>query len=286
MHGIPGRTEATGLGVVLALERALDRPDDLVRTGLTPGIAGKRVIVHGLGNVGSHAARCAAERGAVVVGVSVSDGAIYDEHGLDADAVLAYRAERGSILGYPGARNLAEPAEVLEQECDVLIPAALEHAITIANAPRIRAAVIVEGANGPLDAEADAMLREAGRFIVPDIYANAGGVIVSYFEWVKNLSHISFERMTRRYQELSTHRLLDLIGDRLTEAPSDDVAALSRPPEEIDFVRTALENTMVRSYQRIHELWKQRALPDLRTSAYLFALERVGAAYLAAGVYP
>jgi len=286
-HGIPGRAEATGVGVVLALEEALSRPDDVRPIGLSPGLAGKRVVVHGLGKVGLNAARAAAQRGAVIVGVSVSDGAVYAPDGLDPEAVISHRQERGSILGFPGADDLAEPAELLEQDCDVLVPAALEHDITASNAPRIRAAVIAEGANGPVDAEADALLRAAGKLIVPDIYANAGGVVVSYFEWVKNLSHISFERMTRRYQELAAHRLVDLLASRFSEPPAADaLAALRRPPDEIDFVRTALENTMARSYQDVHELWKRRALPDLRTAAYLLALESVGGAYLESGVFP
>lgn len=287
MHGIPGRTEATGVGVVLALEQALAHSDDLKATGLSSGLAGKRVLVHGLGKVGLHAARAAVEHGAIIVGVSVSDGAVYAADGLDPNAVLDHREERGSVLGFPGARDFEEPAELLEQDCDVLIPAALEHDIKAANAARIRASVIAEGANGPIDPEADAILRSAGKLIIPDIYANAGGVIVSYFEWVKNLSHISFERMTRRYQELSTHQLVDVLASRFSEPPSPDaLAALCQPPDEIDFVRTALENTMARSYQQLHAIWKQRALPDLRTAAYLMALESVGGAYVESGVFP
>ncbi len=287
MHGIPGRTEATGLGVVLALEQALDHGDDLKRAGLSPGLAGKRVLVHGLGKVGLHAALAAVERGAVVVGVSVSDGAIYDPNGLDAQAVLDHRAERGSILGFPGATDLSEPSELLEQDADLLVPAALEHDITADNALRIQAGVIAEGANGPTDPEADALLRGAGKLIVPDIYANAGGVVVSYFEWVKNLSHISFERMTRRYQELSTRQLVDLVASRMPEPVAEEtLKELCRPPEEIDFVRTALENTMAQSYHAVREIWKQRDLPDLRTAAYLLALENVGGAYIESGVFP
>jgi glutamate dehydrogenase (NAD(P)+) len=287
MHGIPGRTEATGFGVVLALEQALSHADDLKTTGLSTGLAGKRVLVHGLGKVGLHAARAAIEQGAIIVGVSVSDGAVYAADGLDPDAVLAHREERGSVLGFPGARDLEEPAELLEQDCDVLIPAALEHDITGANAGRIRASVIAEGANGPIDPEADAVLRSAGKLIIPDIYANAGGVVVSYFEWVKNLSHISFERMTRRYQELASHRLVDVLASRFSEPPSSDaLTALCEPPDEIDFVQTALENTMTRSYHQLHAIWKQRDLPDLRTAAYLMALERVGGAYVESGVFP
>lgn len=287
MHGIPGRTEATGLGVVLAAEQFLAVPEDLKALGLDPGLAGKRVVVHGLGKVGRSAARALSERGAVVVGVSVSDGAIYSRDGLDVEAVLAHRAETGSLLGFPGARDLPAPAAVLEQDCDILMPAALEHEITRENAARIQARLIVEGANGPVDPEADAALRGAGKVLIPDIYANAGGVVVSYFEWVKNLSHISFERMTRRYQQMANDRLVGVLQNLTDRTPSsDEVQLLCQPPDEIDFVRTALENTLATSYERLRESWKRQGLEDLRTAAYLVALESVGRAYTDAGVFP
>lgn len=287
MHGIPGRTEATGLGVAIAAEQFLAVPEDVKALGLDPGLAGKRVVVHGLGKVGRHAARAVSERGAVVVGVSVSDGAIYSRDGLDVEAVLAHRQETGSLLGYRGATDLPAPAAVLEQDCDILIPAALEHAITRDNASRIQAPLIAEGANGPVDFEADAALRGAGKVLIPDIYANAGGVVVSYFEWVKNLSHISFERMTRRYQQMANDRLLGVLKNLTDRTPSvDEVQLLCQSPDEIDFVHTALENTLATSYEKLRAQWKQRGLPDLRTSAYLIALESVGRAYTDAGVFP
>jgi glutamate dehydrogenase (NAD(P)+) len=175
----------------------------------------------------------------------------------------------------------------LAEPCDVLIPAALEHQITSENAARLRAKVIVEAANGPVTPEADAILREAGTAVLPDIYANAGGVVVSYFEWIKNLSHVSFERMTRRYQQIANNRLLDVIT-RLTgkTLPPEDVAPLLQAPNEIDFVRTALENTMSISYEKIRESCKRRMLPDLRSSAYLLAIESVGNAYALDGIFP
>jgi len=287
MHGIPGRTEATGLGVAMALEQCLGAAEDAASVGLTPGVAGKRVVVHGLGKVGANAARALAERGAVIVGVSVSDGGLYAPDGLDVDAVLAHRRESGSILGLSGAHDLPSPAAALEQDCDVLVPAALEHEITEENAGRVRAPVIAEAANGPIDAKADGILRDAGKLVIPDIYANAGGVVVSYFEWVKNLSHISFERMTRRYQQLSNQSLVGIL-ERLSgePGPAEAIARLSRPPDEIDFVRTALENTLAIAYEKIREARLARALPDLRTAAYVLAIERVAEAYAEAGIFP
>jgi glutamate dehydrogenase (NAD(P)+) len=287
-HGVAGRVEATGLGAILALEQVLGEPEDVKSLGWDgAGLDGRRVIVQGLGNVGLHAARAARERGALVTGISASDGALLAPGGLDPDAVLTHRAEAGTLDGFPGARFFADPNELLEQECDVLVPAALEHAITAKNARRIRARVIVEAANGPVDREANAILLDAGCLIVPDIYANAGGVIVSYFEWIKNLSHVSFERMTRRYQQASNEKLVRVL-ERLTGRALDasDVALLCEAPNEIDFVRTALENTLAISCDKVRSTQKRLGLRDLRTAAYATAIQRVGDAYLEAGIYP
>ena len=287
VHGVSGRREATGLGAIIALEHFLSEEEDVKPLGLETGLAGKRIIVPGLGKVGLHAALAAIERDAVIVGVSVSDGALYDEGGLDVEAVLLHRSETGSLRGFPDARYLANPDAILEEPCDVLIPSALEHQITAANAPKIQAKVIVEAANGPVDPDADAILREAGTVVLPDIYANAGGVVVSYFEWIKNLSHVSFERMTRRYQQISNNRILDAISHLTGKSiPPEDTALLLQAPNEIDFVRTALENTMAISYEKIHELWKRRSLPDLRTAAYLSAVESVASSYALDGIFP
>jgi len=287
-HGVAGRVEATGLGAILALERVLDDPEDVKSLGWdSGGLDGRRVVVQGLGNVGLHAARAARERGALVTGVSVSDGALFSRGGLDPDAVLDHRKEAGTLDGFPGARFFSHPDELLEQACDVLIPAALEHAITGANAARIQARVIVEAANGPVDREASGILRDAGCLIVPDIYANAGGVVVSYFEWIKNLSHVSFERMTRRYQQASNEKLVRILEKLAGRAPdADDVALLCEAPNEIDFVRTALENTLSIACDRVRETRNRQSLPDLRTAAYAMAIQRVGDAYLEAGIYP
>lgn len=287
MHGVGGRREATGLGAIIALGLFLSSQEDVSPLGLETGLAGKRIIVSGLGKVGFHAALAAMERDAIVVGISVSDGALYDEGGLDVEAVLRHRAEAGSLRGFADAQFFASPDAILEQPCDVLIPAALEHQITADNAERLQAKVIVEAANGPVTPEADSILRGRGSVILPDIYANAGGVVVSYFEWIKNLSHISFERMTRRYQQIAHERLLNLLT-RLTgkALPPEDAALLHQAPNEIDFVRTALENTMSISFDKVHDLWKRRALPDLRTAAYLTAIESVANSYALDGIFP
>jgi glutamate dehydrogenase (NAD(P)+) len=287
MHGIPGRTEATGVGVGHALSQFLDVPEDAKGVGLTPGLSGKRVIVSGLGKVGYHAAHAVMAQGAVVVGIGVSDGAVYDPDGLDPDAVISFRKETGSLMGFPRARCFSTSNELLEQDCDVLIPAALEHQITRDNATRIRAKLLAEGANGPVDPDAEGILSERGAAIIPDIYANAGGVVVSYFEWIKNLSHVSFERMTRRYQQIANNRVLGAIQHATGRSASpEDVRLLCRAPDEIDFVRAALEDTMAQSYVRIRTAWREGGLPNLRTAAYAQAIESVARSYADAGIFP
>ncbi|MYB42096.1 MAG: Glu/Leu/Phe/Val dehydrogenase [Chloroflexi bacterium] len=287
LHGIPGRSEATGLGVCDGIMEALDHLDDMQDLGLTRGLAGKRVIVQGLGNVGSNAASHLQECGARVVGVAEYEGGLYTEGELDVEAVLDHRAETGSLHGFPGATWIPSSAETIEQDCDILVPAAIEGVITSENAARIQAKVIAEASNGPVYPDAEPILAERGTLLIPDIYLNAGGVTVSYFEWLKNLSHVSFDRMYKRYEEISTRRLLmateQLAGSRFRP---DDLADLTRGPSEIDFVRTALAETMSEAYRGMHETWRERNLPDLRTAAFLIAIERIAANYLALGIFP
>ena len=287
LHGIPGRSEATGLGVCDGIMEALDYNEDVQALGLTRGLAGKRVIVQGLGNVGSNAASHLQECGARVVGVAEYEGGLYTEGELDVEAVLDHRAETGSLHGFPGATWIPSSAETIEQDCDILVPAAIEGVVTSENAARIQAKVIAEASNGPVYPDAEPILAERGTLLIPDIYLNAGGVTVSYFEWLKNLSHVSFDRMYKRYEEISTRRLLmateRLAGSRFRP---DDLADLTRGPSEIDFVRTALAETMSEAYREMHETWRERDLPDLRTAAFLIAIERIASNYLALGIFP
>jgi glutamate dehydrogenase (NAD(P)+) len=245
-------------------------------------------VVQGLGNVGYHAAHFTqAEGGAVIVGIAEIEGAIHHPDGLDVEAVMRHRRETGSILDFPGARNLKTPAEVLELDCDVLIPAALERQITAKNAPHIQARIVAEAANGPVDPDGEKVLLDRGVFLIPDIFLNSGGVTASYFEWVKNLSHISFARMTKRQQELSNRRFVEMVEQvpwrRFTAA---ERARLIEGPREIDFVYSALEETIAVAYQQIRDLWKDRKLPDLRTAAFLLAIERIGNCYVSQAIFP
>ena len=284
--GVRGRAEATGLGVYFAVREACCVEADMKRLGLPTGVAGKTVVVQGLGNVGSNSARFLQEAGAVLVGLAEAEGAIHSPNGLDLEAVLEHRRTTGSILDFPGARNLPDRSAALELECDVLVPAALENQITAENAPRIRAKIIAEGANGPTTMDASEALLARGVLLLPDMYTNAGGVVVSYFEWVKNLSHVRFGRMGKRFEQASNVRMLRAV-EGLTNLRFDDtvVTAAATAAGEQDLVRSGLEDTMVEAYAELREI-ALREKVDLRTAAYINAIEKVARTYAERGIFP
>ena len=290
--GIAGRVEATGRGVQYALQEFFREPKDIAKAGLSGTLDGKRVVVQGLGNVGYHAAKFLQEEdGARITGIIERDGALVSDSGLDVEAVRNWIAEYGGITGYPDATFVADGATVLEHECDILIPAALEGVINLENAANVKAPLIIEAANGPITAGADDILREKGCVIIPDMYANAGGVTVSYFEWVKNLSHIRFGRMQRRQeearQELVVRELEDLsqaMGDSWSLSPGFKQRYL-RGAGELELVRSGLDDTMRSSFQAMREIWHEREdVTDLRTAAYLVSIGKVAASYQTKGL--
>ena len=287
LHGIPGRREATGLGVFLGIKECVSHKEDMAALGLSPGVEGKSVIVQGLGNVGFHAAKFLHEAGARIVGVAEIGGGVYDAAGLDFPAVVAHFTENRTMAGFPAAGQFDNPATTLEMPCDILIPAALENQITIENAARIQAKIVAEAANGPVDFEGDEVLTARGILVIPDLYLNAGGVTVSYFEWLKNLSHVSFDRMNSGYIESSKERMLAAI-EGLTGKSLDPLqrALVTAGPKEIDFVRSALADTMSLAYHKIRDIWKTKDMPDLRTAAFYFAIDRVARSHMAHGVFP
>ena len=284
--GIRGRTEATGRGVFFGLREACSVTEDMERLGLEPGLEGKTVVVQGLGNVGFHAARFLQEAGAVVVAVAEREGAIHDPEGLDVHAVAEHRRATGSVLDFEDATNLPRSRDALELECDVLLPAALENEITVANVDGIRASIVAEGANGPVTATAAERLVERGVLILPDIYLNAGGVTVSYFEWVKNLTHVRFGRMEKRFEEASNRRLLEAVETLTGKRFEDGVlqSAVQGAGEE-DLVNSGLEETMVGGYHEIREM-ALRDETDLRTAAFRIAIDKVARAYRERGIFP
>ena len=290
--GIKGRVEATGRGVQYALQEFFRHPDDVAEAGFTGKLEGKRVIVQGLGNVGYHAAKFLAEEdGALVTGIIERDGALVSDTGLDVEAVRNWIVRHGGVKGYADATYVENGASVLEEDCDILVPAAMEGVINLTNADRVKARLIIEAANGPLTAGADEILRNKGCIIIPDMYANAGGVTVSYFEWVKNLSHIRFGRMQRR-QEEARHQLivdeLERLDAHLGDAWSmtgDFKEKYLRGAGELELVRSGLDDTMRGAYQDMREVWRSREdVTDLRTAAYIVAISRVAASYRAKGL--
>lgn len=289
--GIRGRTEATGRGVFYAARTACSFPEDMKALGMTPGIADKKIVVQGLGNVGSFSAKiCQDEGKALIVGVSEVEGAIYNENGFDIHKLLKHREKTGSILNFPDATSYGKDRRkaVMEFDCDILIPAALENQITIENAANIKAKIVVEAANGPITSEAEKILLEKGVMIIPDVYANAGGVTVSYFEWLKNLSHIRFGRMDKRFNENTYSAFADLI-ERSTGKKIDrkEREFLTRGGDEIDLVRSGLEETMIGAYDSIRNLYKRRkGIKELRTAAFVNAIEKIGGDYGAMGIFP
>ena len=288
LGGIRGRTEATGRGVFFGVREACDVVEDMKALGLTPGLSGKRVIVQGLGNVGYHAAKFLEEGGAVVVGIAEREGAIHNPKGLELERVVAHRKATGSCLNFPGAENITPSVAALELDCDILVPAALERQITAENAPKIKAKIIAEGANGPTTNEADAILQQRGVLVLPDLYLNAGGVTVSYFEWLKNLSHVRFGRMEKRFDESFARGLIGGV-ERLTGKSLElgEKAQLTHGADEIDLVNSGLEETMIGAYHGVRET-KQSLGPavDLRTAALVTSIDKVAVIYREMGIFP
>ena len=285
--GIQGRVEATGRGVFYGIKEFFNNSEDVKNAGLEGNLEDKRIIVQGLGNVGFHATKFLEEEGgARIIGIIEREGAILSEKGFSVEEVAAYRAERGSLKHFPGATYIANGKSLLEAECDVLIPAAIEGQITLENARRIKAPVIAEAANGPVTYMADNVLREAGKTIIPDAYLNAGGVTVSYFEWIKNLSHIRFGRLDRRHEAHRGAQIINALEEMIGKPVPDHLKSkLSYGSDELDLVRSGLEDTMSTAYQTMSEIRNSRDnVPDLRTAAFVIAIEKIARAYIEMGL--
>ncbi len=288
LGGVRGRKEATGLGVFFGVREVCLMEDVMKKQGLTVGIENKKVVVQGLGNVGYYSAKFFREHGAIVIAIAEFEGAIYNEAGLNEEEVFQHRKKTGSILNFPGAKNIEKSAEALELACDILIPAALENVIDGNNAARIKAKIIGEAANGPLTPEADDILAAKGVLVIPDMYLNAGGVTVSYFEWLKNLSHVRYGRLEKRFTENANINILnqieELTGKKVTESEKEIIA---HGPDEIDLVHSGLEETMINATREIMDIWKANpSIPDMRTAAYVCAINKVGTSYAELGIFP
>ncbi|MEO6731259.1 MAG: Glu/Leu/Phe/Val dehydrogenase [Ferruginibacter sp.] len=286
--GVRGRKEATGLGVFFGIREVCNMPDIMQKLGMTVGVEGKTVVVQGLGNVGYHTAKFFREHGAKVIGLAEFEGAIYSADGLNEEAVFQHRLKTGSILNFPGATNLTINTDALELECDILIPAALENVINIDNAQRVKAKIIGEAANGPCTPEADEIFIQKGILCIPDMYLNAGGVTVSYFEWLKNLSHVRYGRMEKRFSENMNSRILGQIEELSGKTVSEkERLFIMHGAEEVDLVHSGLEETMITATREIMHIWlSSPEIPDMRTAAYVSAINKVATSYVELGIFP
>lgn len=285
--GIPGRAEATGKGVQYALQEFFRHPDELEKTGLVDGLAGQRVIIQGLGNVGYHTAKFLSEEDKVkVIAIVERDGAVLNEEGLNVHDVRQYLAENGGVRGFPGGEYKEDGAEVMTQECDILIPAAMESQIHAGNAMKIQAKLIVEGANGAVTYEADEILRRRGIVMLPDVWVNAGGVTVSYFEWTRNLSHMRFGRLQRRFDELRGSRYASAIEQMSGKSMESKLRTdLVRGASELDLVRSGLDDTMRSAFADIRDAMKRNSeIKDYRTAAFVIAIQKLAQSYYDLGL--
>lgn len=287
--GVRGRKEATGLGVFFGIREVCNMPEIMHKIGLPLGTEGKTVVVQGLGNVGYHSAKFFRELGnAKVVSISEYEGAIYCAEGLNEEEVFQHRKATGSILNFPGATNLAKSTDALELDCDILIPAALENVINSENADRVKAKLIGEAANGPCTPEADDIFTRKGIVVIPDMYLNAGGVTVSYFEWLKNLSHVRYGRLEKRFTENLNEKILgqieELTGKKVSDAQRE---LIMHGPDEIDLVHSGLEESMISATHEIVACWHANPeIPDMRTAAYVVAIDKVANSYTELGIFP
>ena len=286
--GIQGRVEATGRGVQYAIREFFRHSDDLKTANLSGSLEGKTCVIQGLGNVGYHAAKFLSEEdGVKVTAVIERNGALINDDGIDIEELKKYTAEHHGCETYPCAEFIENGVAVLEKECDILIPAALENQITMENAERINTKLIVEAANGPITFGADEILNKRGIIIIPDAYANAGGVTVSYFEWIRNISHIRLGRMQRRDDEMRALQMVKVLEEAIGFKMPDSLRArIGHGAGELDLVRSGLDDTMRLAYQEIREtMLSNNKINDLRTATYVTSIRKIARSYLEVGVF-
>ena len=286
--GIQGRTEATGLGVFYGVRQACSFKEDMDAVGLETGLKDKTIVLQGLGNVGYFTAQFFEEAGSKIIAIAEAEGALYNRDGLDFNAVWEYRRDHKKMEGFPGAEYIEDSRSALEIECDILIPAALENQIHAGNVDNIKCKIVAEAANGPTTPGAEAVLNRRGVIVLPDIYLNAGGVTVSYFEWLKNLSNVRFGRLGKRFDENINNEIIALVegmtGKKVTEAQRQKIA---KGADEKDFVHSGLEETMILAYDEIRKVKKSNPdIPDLRTAAFIIAIKKIVISYELLGIFP
>jgi len=284
--GIKGRLEATGRGVCEALKEFFRHPKEVSKAKMNnPDLDGQKIIIQGFGNVGLHSAKSLFSTGAKILGIAEKNGGIYNNEGINIIELEKYKQENNTILGFPNTETINTSSDLLTYDCDILIPAALENAITLKNVDNVKAKIICEAANGPVSYRADQKLKDKGTIIIPDIYANAGGVTVSYFEWIRNISHIRMGRLHRRYEEDRGEVILKALEKISSKKlPQDLKNQLVHGANEQDIIASGLEDTMRVSFQEILEIKSMHNLNNYRMAAYAIALKKIEKSYLELGI--
>lgn len=286
LGGIEGRTEATGRGVQYICQEFFRHPEDKKRAKLRGELDGKKIVIQGLGNVGYHAVKFLSEEdGAKIITVIERGGVVRNPKGINIEALKQHMIEGKPLAEFKGG-TVTQDGAALADPCDILIPAAMEGVINKENAHSIKTKLIVEAANGPVTAIADKVLRDKGVVIIPDMLANAGGVVVSYFEWVKNVNHIRFGRLQRRREENKATLLLDALegqdGLKFSRKFRKDYVDGA---EELDLVRAGLDDTMREGFTHIRNLLAERPeLEDYRTAAFYRAIDDIALHYRSLGL--
>ena len=283
--GITGRLEATGRGVCEALKEFFRHSNELTKHGIDGTLSDQTIIIQGFGNVGINSAKALYDNGARIIGVAEREGGIFSEDGIDIYQLEKYQSEKQTILNFPNTQNVKKSIDLLSYKCDILIPAALEGVITLNNADTIQAKIICEGANGPITYRANKKLLEKKKVIIPDIYANAGGVTVSYFEWIRNTSHIRMGRLNKRYEEDRGEAIIKAIQSISDKTiPKNLIKQLVHGANEEDIIASGLEDTMRTSFQDMLENKEKYDLDSYRMSAYAVALKKIEKSYLELGI--
>jgi len=282
--GIAGRTEATGRGIEEVVREIFRHEDVVKEAGLKNELKDNEIIVQGFGNVGSNLAKHLYNRdNAKIIAIGEFDGYLYNKKGIDINALIEFFQKNKSINNPKLGEFKNKPSELLELDCDILIPAALENAITVDNVDKIKTKLIIEAANGPVSFEADQKLFEKGVMIIPDIYVNAGGVVVSYFEWVKDISHIRFGRVEKRFQEQKILDIIDLIDKKTnTKTDFDTIKKIIHGADEEDLAFSGLEDSMRNAFIEIYNAKKQ-IKKSFRDSAYYVSLKKIRNFYTVEG---
>jgi len=276
--GIRGRAQATGRGVEESIREYLRHEQFYKRTKLNPDLSKNKIVIQGFGKVGKSLVEELFHRDhAKIIAIGEYNGYLYNEKGIDIDELVKHFQKNKNLKNFTGAKFIEKPAEVLTIACDILVPAALESVINMSNVEKIKAKLIVEAANGPITHDADEVLQKKGIDVLPDIYVNSGGVVVSYFEWVKNITHVRFGRLQRRYEENKMNELIQVIEDATGRSIPDKYKAnIIHGVQEIDLVNSGLEDVMRETFKEIMknmEIFKKKV--SLRTATYAIALNKL-----------